>query len=311
MTIRRGRALLLGLLLAVVGLVLWPETPPGPTGGWMASAGVEPRFETVKGLRLRYVRAGAGPAVILIHGFASSIVTWRDVLPALAKGHDVIALDLPGFGASDLAADLSPRLYLPVVLGLMDRLRIGRASVVGNSMGGAVAVILAAGASGRIEHLVILDGAGFNSRLQDRPFIINLAGSPLGALAGHLPIRRLMVRRALRQVFFDDSRVTPERVEEYAAPFFRPGAFAAQRSLLAVHSGDAAAFADEARQVRAPTLIVWGREDAWIPVQQADLFARAIRGSRKVILEGCGHMPQEEHPAETARLVEEFLRGSR
>ncbi len=300
-------ALVALLLLLGFGFVLWSERPPGPTGAWMSAAGVTPRFETVEGLRVRYVRAGSGPAVVLIHGLASSIVTWRHVLPVLARDHDVVAVDLPGFGASDQPANLSPDSYPGIVTGLMDRLGIARASLVGNSLGGAVGVWVAARAPTRVDRLVLLDAAGYNLAPRDRPLLLRLAGSPLGALTDHLPIRRLMVRIGLRQVFYDDSLVTDERVEEYAAPFFRPGAAVATRSLLTSLGHEGVAFPGVIAQVKAPTLIVWGREDTWIPVRDADRFASTIAGSRKVVLEACGHMPQEERPAEVLRLLAEFL----
>lgn len=307
--VRKGRALLLVLALALLALALRPEAPAGAVGGWMAAAGLTPRFETVDGVRVRYVRAGSGPAVVLLHGFTSSIVTWRDVLPGMARRHDVLALDLPGFGGSDQPPDLSARLYPRLVLALMDRTGIVRASLVGNSMGGAVAIGVAAEAPERVDRLVLIDSAGFNLSPGDRPFMVRLAGSWGGALAERLPIRRALVRAALRQVFFDDAQVTPERVEEYVAPLLRPGTMASVRSLLASQGAEAAAFQRTIAGVRAPTLVLWGRQDAWIPLEHAGRFAAAIPGARTVVLEACGHMPQEERPGETLRLIEAFLAG--
>ncbi len=302
----RAALVVLGLALAV--LLVWPERPAGPVGGWMRAAGLTPRFETLDGVRVRYVRAGSGPAVLLLHGFASSIVTWRDVMPALAQGHDVVAVDLPGFGGSDQPGDLSARLYPRLVPALLDRLGIAKASLVGNSMGGAAAVLTAAEHADHVERLVLLDSAGFNMAPGDRPFMVRLAGSPASALLGRLPLHRLLVRQALRQVFFDDSHVTPELVEEYAAPMMREGALGATRSLLSTPGFDTPEeFQAHAAAIKAPTLVVWGREDAWIPVSHADRLVAAIPGARKLILESCGHMPQEERPAEVARLLKEFL----
>src|SRR5260370_9951610 len=123
-------ALLLGGFLA---LLLWPEAKAGPTGGWLKAAGLEARFETLSGLRVRYVRAGEGPAVVLLHGLASSIFTWKDVMPALARSRTVVALDFPGFGESEQPRDLEFGLYPEIVLGLMDRLGIARAPLCGTT----------------------------------------------------------------------------------------------------------------------------------------------------------------------------------
>lgn len=306
----RGRVLLVIFLVAAFGLALWPEAPPGATGAWMRQAGVEPRYETVDGLRIRYVRRGAGPAVVLIHGFASSIVTWRHVLPALARRHDVLALDLPGFGGSDAPADLSPRLYLRLVPAFLDRLGIARASLVGNSLGGAVSAAVAAQDPGRVERLVLIDSAGYNFSAGDRPWLLRVAGSAaLGGVLERLPIRRLLVRTGLHQVFQDDAKVPPDLVEEYLAPLWRPGAIASARALLTARDAEFTSLPERIARVRAPTLILWGREDAWIPVAHADRFLAAVPGSRKVVLESCGHMPQEERPEEVVPLLEGFLNG--
>lgn len=294
------------VLLVSLALVLRPEPAPGPTGGWMAQAGLAPRFETVDGVRLRYLRAGAGPPVVLLHGFASSIVTWRGVIPALARGHEVVAVDLPGFGGSEIRPGLPAAAYPGLVVNLMDRLGLARASLVGNSLGGGAAVLVAAHHPERVDHLVLIDSVGYNLAAKDRPWLLRAAGlPPLARLIEALPLRRAVVTLALRQVFFDDRLVTAERIDEYVAPLLRPRAVAAAQSLLA--SADDMGLPGVVARVRVPTLVIWGREDTWVPVEQADRFLAVIPGSRKVVIEGCGHMPQEERPAEVLGLLEDFL----
>jgi pimeloyl-ACP methyl ester carboxylesterase len=293
--VTRRRALLLAAVLAG-GWLLWPEPPPAPSGAWLKAADLEPRFQTLDGLRIRYVRKGAGPPLILIHGFASSIYTWKDVIPDLARDHDVVALDLPGFGGSDVPRGLSFPMLPRSVLGLMDALAIPKATLVGNSLGGATAVALALDQRERASGLVLVDSAGFNLAASRRPFFVRLAGSRAGRALELLPWRRFVVRRALLQVFHDDSRVTPERVEEYLTPLARPGVFAALRSLNDFGDDRASAFAERIQDVAVPTLIVWGSDDRWIPLEDGRRFEKAVRGARLVVIPDCGHMPQEERP---------------
>jgi pimeloyl-ACP methyl ester carboxylesterase len=293
------------VVLAVVVFVLWPVPFAHDTGTWMASAGVEPRYETVDGLRLRYVRKGHGPPTLLLHGIASSLYTWKDVLPALAAHHDVIAMDLPGFGDSAVPPHATGDRVLRSVVGLMDRLGIARASIVGNSLGGAIAIAIAARLPDRADRIVLLDAAGYNFALADRPLLLRMAGAIPAPVLEALPVRP-MVTLGLRQVFHDDRLVTPDKVAEYVAPMRRPGASAALHELL-LGTGDLG-FPGVIRGVRAPTLIVWGRYDTWIPPRDAQRFAADIPGARVVMMEA-GHMPQEERPAETAALIEEFLQG--
>jgi pimeloyl-ACP methyl ester carboxylesterase len=135
--------------------------------------------------------------------------------------------------------------------------------------------------------------------------MLRLIGTaPVAAALDVLPIRRGMVRTALRQVFYDPARVTPEKIEEYLAPLARPGTTEALRSLL--HAQSSFGLPGLIRDVRVPTLVVWGRNDRWIPLADADRFTAAIPGARKVVLEECGHVAQEERPAEVVHLVEEF-----
>ena len=300
------------VLLSVLGLVALEryDRPPLPPGQWLRTLGLEERFATLHGVRVRYVRAGQGPAVVLIHGLASSIYTWKDEIPALAREHEVVALDLPGFGWSDQPADLSFDLYPRVVVALMDELGLARASLVGNSLGGAVASVVAARQPGRVDRLVLIDAVGFNLRAADQPVLVRLASHPLAeAVVSRLPLQRLLVTLGLRQVFHDDTRVTEERVNEYLAAAARPGTLASLRSLAASLHPSPEDTEELLRHVAAPTLVVWGGEDAWIPLAHADRFVGAIGGARKVVLPGVGHTPQEEKPEEVVPLLLEFLEG--
>ena len=298
-------------LLVAVGasllLLALHDRPPVTPGAWLATASLEARHETVNGHRLRYVRAGSGPAVVLVHGFGSSLYTWKDVIPALAASHDVVALDLPGFGESDQPADLSFEDLPRAVLGLMDRLGIARAALVGNSMGGAAAALVAAESPDRVGALVLIDAAGFDLGPSERPRLVRFAMSPAAAVIARLPGKRLVVEASLRQVFHDAAHVTPERVAEYLTPALRPGTFPAMQSLGASLAGRAAAVSEALPRIGAPTLVLWGDDDRWIPIAHADRFVAAIPGARKVVVAACGHVPQEEKPEEVARLLLAFL----
>jgi pimeloyl-ACP methyl ester carboxylesterase len=178
--------------------------------------------------------------------------------------------------------------------------------VAGNSLGGAVAIVLAARRPERVERLVLIDSAGFNFDAADRPWVLRLAGSAaVTGLLERLPVQRPLARLGLRQVFHDDRLVTPERVAEYEQGLARPGAVAFVRELLDERQD--MGFPGIVSAVRAPTLILWGAEDAWIPVEHARRFAEAIPGSRTAVIPACGHVPQEERPDEVARLLLEFL----
>ncbi len=303
---KRGRLRLALLALVALGAawLFWPR-PAGPTGGWMHRAGLEPRYVDAAGWRIRYVREGQGPPLLLLHGFASSLYTWSEVLPELARQHDVVAFDFPGHGGSELRPSLAAEDLVRVTLALVDGLGLERFDLAGHSLGGAVACVTAAQRPARVRRLVLIDAAGFNLAPADRPAILRaLSAVPAGAM-DRLPLRRPAIALGLRQVFHDETRLTPERVDEYVAPLVRPGASAALRSLL--ESRDALGVPALVGTLRQPTLVIWGRHDRWIDVSQADRFASAIPGARTVVLEDCGHMPQEERPARVAQMLLEFF----
>jgi pimeloyl-ACP methyl ester carboxylesterase len=303
-TPRRLLLAVLALVAAAVAWLFWPRTI-GAAGAWMARAGLTPQYVDAAGWRVRYVRAGQGPRLVLLHGFASSIYTWSEVLPELAREHDVIALDFPGHGGSEVRAGLSAEDLMRATGALVDGLGLERYDLVGHSLGGAVASVTASQRPAQVRRLVLIDAAGFNLAPRERPTILRaLSALPRGTM-DLLPLRRPAIALGLRQVFHDDSRLTRERVDEYVAPLVRPGASAALRSLLG--SRDTLGVPGLVGGIRAPTLVIWGRHDRWIDVSQADRFVSAIPASRKLVLEDCGHMPQEERPARVAQLIREFL----
>ncbi|MET0552456.1 MAG: alpha/beta fold hydrolase [Vicinamibacteria bacterium] len=307
MTVRRRRAILLVLAASGAAAWLWCARPPGPTGAWMARAGVTERFLDAAGWRVRYVRAGSGPPVVLLHGLASSIYTWSETLPGLAARHDVVALDFPGFGGTETRPTLTADDLARVVPAVADGLGLGAYDLVGHSLGGAIAAVTAAAHPQRVRRLVLVDAAGFNLAASDRPAVVRALGTVPPAVFELLPLRRPATALGLRQVFHDGRLLTRERVDEYLAPMARPGTAAALRSLLTSRDGlDVPA---EVARIRQPTLVIWGRDDRWIDVSHAARFAAAIPGARTALLDGCGHMPQEERPADFVRLVLAFLDG--
>jgi pimeloyl-ACP methyl ester carboxylesterase len=306
----KRRAVAVLALFALAGLaVLWVavgETPPGPTGAWMRRAGLTPQFAEAAGVRVRYVRKGTGTPVVLVHGIASSIYSWADVIPALAQRHDVVALDLPGFGGSEVPPSFPGERFVAVLRGFLDGLGLERPALVGHSLGGAVVSAFAAADPARVDRLVLVDSAGFNLAPKDRPWLLRVAGAPgATAIVERLPVRRRLVGLGLRQVFYDDARVTPERVEEYAGPLLRPGAARFMSGLL--RNAGALGLPEALGRIRAPTLVVWCAHDEWAPLRDADRFVAAIPGARKAVIEACGHIPQEERPREFVALLEPFL----
>lgn len=272
-------------------------------------------YVDVGGIRTYYVHRGIGDEpVLLIHGIAASTFSYRHNIAPLAEQFSVYALDLKGFGASD--KPLSWTGYglddlRDQVLGFMDAVGVEHAAVVGTSMGGEVAIRLALAAPDRVDALVLIDSAGF-LRWQDTPLESRVLSSTpfIGEfLTAPLPLiqqaTRLTVARYLRKVFYDPSLVTPTVVDGYYLPLATPGG---TNGLLALmRSRDWGGVADRIGEIQAPTLVLWGQEDHFIPVAHADLFRRALPGATVITYPECGHNPQAERPELVNRDLIAFL----
>ncbi len=264
------------------------------------------RFADVAGMRIHYRDEGAGPVIVLLHGTASSLHTWDGWTEALRDGFRVVRFDLPGFGLTGPhpADDYSIAAYVQVVDAVVRELGVDRFHLAGNSLGGWIAWRYALERPERVRSLVLVDPAGYPGR-GSPSLTFELARLP-GAdrvLAWVSP--RWLVARNVRGVYGDDSKVTDELIDRYHALMRRPGnraAFAARARTV-----DENRFLD-IREIAAPTLVLWGQEDHWIPADRAGLFARGIPGAMLLTYAGVGHVPMEEIPERTASDVRAFLR---
>ncbi len=263
-------------------------------------------FLSVGGLRLHLRDTGPrdAPAVILLHGFGSSLQTWDAWAGVLQAHFRVIAFDLPGFGltGADPSGDYSDARTVAVLGLMMDALGLARASLIGNSLGGKIAWNFAALHPERVNRLVLVSPDGFASpgfeydRTPEVPAMMRL-------LPYVLPTP--MVRMTLAPAYADSSKLTPALLARYRDMMLAPGVRAAMLARMAqvrLTPPEPAL-----RRITAPTLLLWGERDAMIPVSNAADYLRALPHARLVALPGLGHVPQEEAPEESLAPVEAFL----
>jgi len=195
--------------------------------------------------------------------------------------------------------------YGKTVLNFMDQKKIEKAVLVGNSMGGSISLWIAIYHPERITRLILVDAAGYPMK---SPGLVSLASKrwlkPLS-----IPLfGKAMIKMALKQVYYNDSMVTPELVEEYGRPFKTPHAkdvpFWLFRNFNVRNETEDV---KKITTITMPTLIIWGENDAWIPLEHARYFHRDIKGSDLVIIPQCGHVPQEEHPDVVIKAILDFL----
>ncbi len=267
------------------------------------------RDVNARGARVRFVEAGEGPALLLLHDYLASHVAWEDALIALAARFRVIAPDLPGFGESEKPSPSRyPYTYSSFAESLVDliaALDLTRVSVCGHALGGAVALTMAADHPDVVDRLVLVAPAVYSSpvdavaRLARQPVVGPLFFKQLYGI-------RLFRNHFRRNVYGAGARVPDERIdylyEVFNAPAAREAAYATLMAML-----DTRSLVARVPRITAPTLVAWGRHDPSNPITDGRRLAREIRGARFDVFE-CGHSPIEECPGPFAAAVTSFLR---
>lgn len=257
----------------------------------------------VDGIRLQYAEAGEGPAVVFLHGLSATHANWEYTMPAFADRWRVIAPDLPGHGESAKPnAPYTIDFYAGVVRSLGRELGIREAVVVGNSLGGQIALELAISYPVWTRAIVLAAPAGgFGMPVQALRWVVAAAARPA--------LLRVALPWAFERCVYDPTlpacdvrrRILAERLAHEDYPSF---ARAVARSLYGSMAGGQAI-----RRVNQPTLLVWGRHDRLVALAQSRRLAHALPHARLAVLEECGHLPMVERPAEFNRILADFLRS--
>jgi 2-hydroxy-6-oxonona-2,4-dienedioate hydrolase len=295
--VKRSFAILACLVAALCAVAAQPR--PGP-----ASKNV-----SVLGFKLHYLEAGQGPPIVLLHGLGGDGSRWAPNIGPLSRDFHVFALDQIGFGDSDKPlANYHTGMLAEFLVGFMKAAGIPKAALVGNSMGAGVALYTAVKFPDVVDRIVLADGGGFRSA----------AGGPAAPPTPDALRRRQLqnsvtreeTREFFRILFHDKSLVTEKMVDDQLAMRLR-SAFTITKVQEAGEKGLGSLTEAEVRSVKAPTLIVWGKYDELANPAGADRLERTIPGSRKVIVDDCGHMPQLEKADQFNRIVRTFLSEAR
>ncbi|MBI5117656.1 alpha/beta hydrolase [Candidatus Poribacteria bacterium] len=274
---------------------------------------IEPdsRFVSVDEVPTRYIEEGAGgETIVFIHGFSSSLYTWRQCIGPIAAKHHVVALDLKGFGFSGKPpSEYTIDGYVDFLIHFMDATGVRTATLCGNSMGGNIAWRAALKYPERVDKLILVDASGYEEKHPGIPLFLKLGRLPgVGELLSAF-MTRGRVRSVLESAYYDPVHVTERTVSAYYYSMKTEGAMRAVLARLRRKGSDAAQWQGRIPEIKAPTLIIWGENDKWIEKENAIRFHKDIRGSMLVIIPECGHVPQEEKPAELVSAVLEFMSG--
>ncbi len=250
------------------------------------------------------------PTILLLHGTASSLHTWDGWARRMSPTMRVVRLDLPGFGLTGPhpSGDYSGAATVDFLERFVDAAGMKRFAIAGNSLGGYYAWRFALRHPERVTGLILIDAVGYPIQPgASESVVMQLARMPVVSELMRFTAIRWVVERSLKEVYADDAKITPELVERYESLMLRPG--------------NRQAMGDRARaerrpvgwqrlpELRVPTLVMWGAQDAWVPLEHAERFRKDIPGARLIVYPNLGHLPMEEDPATTAADALRFLRG--
>lgn len=271
----------------------------------LAAADKPGRHVEVDGVRLHYLEAGEGPHLLLLHGLNGSTFSFRLLMPYLSPHFHTMALDLMGFGYSDrpVGGDYSLGAQARLVAGFLDALGIEKTSVLGHSLGGAVAMRLALAFPERVERLILVSSVSDSETrrgLRSARFVRPL----LPVVAAFTLQNRRFRRMSLRSACYDPAFITPEVFEGHIAPTRVQGHLRALGSLMVDRRKDSPL---DPSAISQPTLILWGAADRWLPPAHGERLRAMIPNARLTVVEKAGHLVVEEQPEESGRAIIGFL----
>jgi pimeloyl-ACP methyl ester carboxylesterase len=295
----------IGLLLALTVYWLWT---PDRSQAYLAERYLRSPQDlvSVSGVQLHVRDDGLkdSPAIVFLHGFGASLHTWEPWAQTLSKDFRVIRYDAPGSGLSspDPRGDYTDARSLQLLGELMTQLGVASATLVGNSMGGRIAWSFASAQPHRVGKLVLISPDGFASpgfeydKAPEVPALLQLM---------RVVLPRAVLRMNLKPAYAGPDSLTEPLLDRYHDLLRAPGARQAmlQRMQQMVLTDPV----PRLTTIEAPTLLLWGEQDAMIPVSNAQDYLKSIRKSRLVTLPGVGHLPQEEAPERALQPVREFL----
>jgi len=278
------------------------KTQPGIPGLPQPPANATEKDAKVYGQKIHYMEAGSGPTVILLHGLGGDLSNWSSTVGPLSEKYHVIVPDQIGFGRSDKPLiNYRVGTLIDFLDGLYKELKINKASLVGNSLGGWTAAAFALAHPEKVERLVLVDAAGFALEKGFDPYTLN--GLNPSTREGMAQVLSLITYN--KQMFSNPAVIDAAFARKIAAG----DGYTIQRFVDSIiHSEDV--LDNRLSGIKQPTLIIWGREDGLTPMALGERFKKEILGSELLIIDKCGHVPQIEKAAEFNAALVKFLSGS-
>jgi pimeloyl-ACP methyl ester carboxylesterase len=267
------------------------------------------QFIEIDGMQVHYRDEGQGFPIVLVHGTASSLHTWNDWTKDLKKKYRVIRMDLPAFGITgpNKNADYSIENYTYFLQQFLMKINVAKFHLAGNSLGGNIAWNYAAEHPEQIEKLILIDASGLPTN-KPQPAVFKMAKTPVLSSLFLYVTPKFFIKKNMEEVYADNSKVTDAIITRYHKMALRVGNRQAfiDRAKTDFKLG-AKANLEKLKSIQTPSLLIWGAQDSWIPLDNGKQMDRMLTNSKLVILENSGHVPMEENPAESLEALNGFL----
>ena len=264
------------------------------------------RFVRIDGMDVHYRDEGIGQVIVLLHGTGASLHTWDKWTKELKKNYRVIRLDLPAYGLTGPHPENKYLIsdYSNFLDSFIELLQIEDFILSGNSLGGAIAWFYASEHQDKIKLLTLLNPSGFENKNKESPLVFKLAKTPIINKLLRYVTPRFFIKNTLKEVYYDKTKLTDKKIDTYRDMILRENNRESfiNRSLIKHQD-----YTSRLKYISIPTQIIWGNEDAWIPVSNAILFEKEMPNTVVDIMQKTGHIPMEEKPFESLNLLLKFI----
>jgi len=258
------------------------------------------------GCSLHYIDIGSGEPVVLVHGFAETTYSWHENVPTLREaGFRLIMVDQPGHGQSGVPGGphaLTLENQAGAIVELTEHLGLRKFNIIGHSTGGSIALFIMINHPGRVQQAVVIDPVCF------KPPAVQLLKIPGMEFLANVFGGRWSIRTGLEDAYYDGYRVDDALVDEYSRPLARPEYY---RTLISLekqfYSPGFQKMTESYGRIQAPVLIIWGKEDTWLPREQGTMLHGQMESSALQVIEDCGHIPHQECPEKVNPLMVMFF----
>jgi pimeloyl-ACP methyl ester carboxylesterase len=267
------------------------------------------KYIEIDGMQVHYRIEGKGMPIVLVHGTGSSLHTWDDWTKKLKDKYKVIRMDLPAFGLTgpNESADYSIKKYTNFLETFVAKMQIDSMYLAGNSLGGNIAWNYASKNLKKVKKLILVDASGLPTN-KTQPWIFKMAKTPiLNSLFLYITPRSV-IEKNLKQVYEDDSKVSEKLIIRYHEMSLREGnrrAFIDKSKIN--HTSSETSKLAQLKKIKTPTLLIWGANDTWIPLDNGKRMDAILPNSKLVVIQNSGHVPMEENPAESLKILNDFL----